>query len=106
MGKKSDRLESEFWRKDLRHQIRERLPECVIVKQDPNTSFQGVPDHLILCPTGWAALETKRGPNGQREPNQEYYIEKFGEMSFAAFVDPTNMDEVLDDLQQALGSGG
>lgn len=98
--------ESDFWRDELRHEIQRRLPDCTIIKQDPNTSFQGVPDHLIICSTGWAALETKRGPNGERQPNQEYYIEKFNGMSFAAFIDPTNMDEVLDDLQEALGAGG
>ncbi len=97
----TDKLESEFQR-TLKDEIKRRLPECVIVKQDPNTSFQGIPDHLVLCPTGWGALETKRRPNSKRRPNQPYWVERFNEMSFAAFVNPKNMDEVLDGLQSAL----
>lgn len=103
MGKQ--KLESEFVPL-LKEELTRRFPGCVIIKQDPNTSFQGVPDHVILYKDRWALLEAKRGSKSARQPNQEHYIEKFNDMSFAAFVDPTNMDEVLDDLQQAFGHQG
>lgn len=97
-------LESEF-QPILKQELTRRLPGCVIIKQDPNTSFQGVPDHLVLYEDKWAALETKRDKRAERRPNQEYYIEKLGQMSFSAFIDPTNMDEVLDDLQSTFRPG-
>lgn len=97
-------LEREF-QPTLQNEIRMRLPGCVIIKQDPNTSFQGVPDLLVLWEDKWALLETKRAANSSRRPNQGHYVEKFDKMSFSAFVNPANMDEVLDDLQSALGAG-
>lgn len=93
-------LESEF-QPALKEEIHRRLPGAVIIKQDPNTSFQGVPDLLVLFEDKWAILETKRAYRSARQPNQEYYVEKFNDMSFSAFVNPDNMDEVLDDLQEA-----
>lgn len=97
-------LESEF-NALLKTELEGRLPGCVIIKQDPNTSFQGVPDHLVLYENKWALLEAKRGRKAKQRPNQEYYIHRFDEMSFAAFINPDNYLEVLDDLQQAFRPG-
>lgn len=96
-------LEREFQPK-LKDEIKARLPGCVILKQDP-TQMQGIPDLLVLFEDKWALLETKRKPKAQREPNQPYYVEKFNDMSFSAFVNPSNMDEVLDDLQATFRPG-
>lgn len=98
------KLEREF-QPLLKDEIKRRLPGSVIIKQDPNASFQGVPDLLVLFEDKWALLETKRGEKSARQPNQPHYIEKFGKMSFAAFVNPDNMDEVLDDLQSTFRPG-
>lgn len=86
----------------LINEIKTRLDGCVIIKQDP-LQRQGIPDLLILFRDKWAMLETKRHFKARRQPNQEYYVDKYAEMSFSAFIDPTNMDEVLDDLQSAFG---
>lgn len=99
------KLESEF-NTDLDAALKSRFPGCVIVKQDPNTSFQGVPDKLVLWGPHWALLESKRGTDSDRQPNQEHYVEKFGQMSYSAFVNPENMHEVLDGLQEAFGVSG
>jgi hypothetical protein len=93
--------ESDFARDVLKPRLESAFPGCVIIKQDPNTSFQGVTDHIVLYEDKWAALETKRGKNSERQPNQEYYVGKFGEMSYAAFVHPDNIEEVMDDLRTA-----
>lgn len=100
----ADKLESEF-QPVLKKELSKRFPGCVIIKQDPNSSFQGVPDLLVLFEDRWAILETKRRPKSARRTHQGYYVDKFNEMSFSAFVNPDNMDEVLDDLQQTFRPG-
>ena len=98
----SNKLESDFVPR-LKEELERRFPGCVVIKQDPNASFQGMLDHVVLYEDKWAVLESKRGPKEKPRPNQPHYVEKFNEMSFAAFVNPQNMDEVLDDLQSAFG---
>ena|SRR5690606_13057970 len=82
----------------------ERLfPGCVILKNDEQL-LQGVPDRLLLWGPHWAMLEFKAHEKASVRPNQQYYIELFGEMSFAAFVYPENKEEVLDAIQHAFGA--
>lgn len=79
------------------------FPGIVVRKHDIQ---QGWPDLLLLYGPHWAMLETKRsapGPN-DFEPNQEWWIERFDEMSFAACVYPENEEEVLYALSQAFQS--
>lgn len=96
-------LEREF-QPLLKKELERRLPGCTILKQDPN-QLQGVPDLLVLFEDKWALLETKRKAAAARRPNQEYWVEKFDQMSFSAFVNPSNMNEVLDELQAAFRGG-
>ena len=83
--------------------LRERFPGCIVLKNDANY-IQGIPDLLVLYKQHWAALECKRGRNENRQPNQEYYVEKMNQMSFSRFVFPKNREEVLDELEQAFGA--
>ncbi len=98
----SKKLESDF-NKELKEKLDARFPGNVIINQDPSTSFQGVPDKLVLYKDRWALLESKRATKAARRPNQEHYVEKFNEMSFSAFICPENCDEVLDALQDTFG---
>lgn len=75
-------------------ELKRRFPNCIVLKTDP-TYIQGLPDLLILYKNTWAALEVKKSENAHHQPNQEYYISKMGEMAFAAFVYPENVDEIL-----------
>lgn len=84
----------------LKKELQKRLPGCVIVNFDTDAA-QGVPDRIILYKDRWAALEVKKSRTAVRQPNQEYYIELFNEWSFAAFIYPENMEEVLDALQRS-----
>jgi len=79
--------------------LRSLFPDCVVLKTDPSYK-QGIPDLLILCGGRWAALECKVSPSAHRQPNQEYYIGRMNELSFASFIFPENRDEVLARLKQ------
>lgn len=85
---------------ELIRDIKEQFPGCTVLKNDANY-IQGVPDLLILHGKHWAALECKNSPNAKHQPNQDYYVQKMNEASFARFIDPSNKKEVLNELQQA-----
>jgi len=101
LGGYMPKLESEF-SFDLKEELRHRFPGCFIIKLDPN-QFQGIPDLLVLWKNYWAILETKRGLRSVRQPNQEYYVGLFDEMSFSAFVHPLNYRDILDEMERAFG---
>lgn len=92
--------ESKF-QSDLIKDIRDLLPGCIILKNDP-TYLQGFPDLLILYGNRWAALENKRSSRSEHQPNQDYYVGLANQMSYASFVYPENKEQVLHELQQAL----
>lgn len=79
-----------------------RFPGCVIFNMDPNSTHQGIPDLLILNQNNWAMLEVKGAADLKRQPNQEYWVDFYDELAYASFVYPENVEEVLDELQQAL----
>lgn len=79
----------------------ERLfPGCIIMKNDPSYQ-QGMLDLTILWRGRWAALEVKANEQSPSQPNQDYYVRRLNEMSFAAYIFPENEEEVLNALQQA-----
>ena len=94
--------ESKF-QSNLRKKIADRLPGCMILKNDP-THIQGVPDLLILYEDHWAALECKRHANASHQPNQDYYVNKMNDMSYASFIFPENEERVLDEMECSLRS--
>lgn len=77
------------------------MPGSIVLKNDPNY-IQGIPDYLVLYDNKWAALEIKRSATAPRRPNQQYYIDLMDKMSYAAFIYPENMEEVLNELQRTL----
>lgn len=93
------------YQKKVTNKIRDMFPGCLILRNDP-AHLQGIPDFLILYNERWAALEIKGSKKANIQPNQPYYVELLGEMSFAAFLYPENEEAVLHDLQLALTSQG
>ena len=79
--------------------LKARFPECVVLKNDANY-IQGIPDLTVFYKNKWAMLECKRSENESHQPNQDYYVERMDKMSFARFIFPENMEEVLDDLER------
>lgn len=88
--------ESKFQAKLIKD-IKERLPECIVLKNDP-TYLQGIPDLTVFNNDRWATLEVKKSANASHQPNQDYYVEMMDRMSFSRFVYPENRDAVFSDL--------
>jgi len=93
-------MKESVFQRGLIRELKERFPECVVLKNDANY-IQGIPDLLVLYKNRWAALECKQTVSSNRRPNQEYYIDKMNDMSFARFICKENKKEVLDELQHA-----
>lgn len=96
------KLERNF-QSSLIKEIKDRFPGCIVMKNDADY-IQGIPDLTILYNDKWAMLECKRSNSASKRPNQEYYVSKADDMSFARFISPENREAVLDELQQALQS--
>lgn len=79
--------------------IKDRFNGCIVLKNDRNY-IQGIPDLLILYKDKWAALECKKDGYSKHRPNQDHYVEKMNDMSFASFISPENQEEVLNAIQQ------
>lgn len=94
------RLESAF-QKDLIDELEVLLPGCIIMKNDANYR-QGIPD-LTIFSDRWfyAFLEVKDDEDFTYEPNQEWYLDQFGEWAFSATIFPQNKEEVLYALQRS-----
>ena len=93
------------YQRDLIVKLKGMFPGCHIQKNDAG-STQGIPDILILYGPRWAMLEIKLEGTSAQQPNQDYYVEHFGQMSFASFIYPAIEEEVLDELQRSLRPGG
>lgn len=91
---RSSKLESGFQDK-LRIELKSRYPDSLIFKMD---QIQGIPDMLILYKDKYAFLENKKSASATHQPNQDYYVNKLNNMSFARFVFPENKDKVLEEL--------
>lgn len=90
--------ESKF-QSDLKKELQGMFPGCMITKLDSG-DIQGIPDLLVLYKDKWAVLENKRSIKASHQPNQDYYVDKMNDMSFASFIYPENKDEVLARLRK------
>lgn len=95
------KLESEYQAK-LIGRIKARFPECMVLKNDEQY-LQGIPDLMVLHGERWGALEVKRDEKemANPRPNQQHYVTLLDRMGFAAFICPSNEQEVLDALQRS-----
>jgi hypothetical protein len=95
------KLESEIEAK-FKKDLDARLPGGWWIKGNSQMQ-QGIPDRMFLHGEHWAMLEFKRADNSDLQENQDWFIEKFDDMSFARFVSADNYQEVLDEIQEAFG---
>lgn len=90
--------ESDF-QLEVKKSIKAEFPNAIIKKQD---GLQGFPDLIILNGDKWVALECKISGKAHKQPNQENYISRMNEMSYASFIFPENKEEVLNEVFKAL----
>lgn len=79
----------------------EVLPGSMVIINDPNY-MQGIPDLTVYYGPKWGLLEVKASEKSRERPNQRYYVEKWGQVTFASFIFPENEEEVLLALQKSL----
>lgn len=72
-------------------------PGCIVLKTDPNYK-QGIPDLIVLYGKTWLALEVKRSAKASHRPNQDYYINKMNNMSYASFIYPENRQIIFSQI--------
>ena len=89
-------LENKF-QSNLIKEIKDTFPGCIVMKND-SSYIQGIPDLLVLHNDKWASLEVKKSRKASKRPNQEYYVDRMDQMSFARFIYPENKDEVMGSL--------
>lgn len=75
------------------------FPGCLILKND-SSYLQGIPDLTIFYRDRWAMLEVKVEETSPTQPNQPFYVKLLNSMSFAAFIYPSNEEDVLDALRR------
>jgi hypothetical protein len=97
-------LENKFQAKLIK-ELKDTFPGCIVMKND-SSYIQGIPDLVVLHEDKWAALECKKTKSASKRPNQEYYVDRMDQMSFAKFVYPENKDEVMTSLHGYFTNGG
>lgn len=86
------------YQKKLVKKLKDIFPGCIVLKNDAQLK-QGVPDLLVLHRNKWAALEVKQSEDAPHRPNQDIFVEKMNDMSFAQFIYPENEDSTLEKLR-------
>ena len=91
-------LESKF-QANLIKDLKKEFPGCIVLKND-SSYIQGIPDLTVFYQDKWAMIEVKKDANASHQPNQDYYVDKANDMSFAAFVYPENKDDIMHRLKE------
>ena len=96
-------MKESAFQNQLISELKKRFEGCIVLKNDASY-IQGIPDLLVLYNDIWFALECKKNELSRKQPNQEYYVKKMNDMSYAAFINPNNKEEILNDLEQTFKS--
>lgn len=87
------------YQKKLIKKLKATFPGCIVIKNDAQLK-QGIPDLLVLFKEKWVALEVKQSSTAKHRPNQDSYVERMNEMSYASFIYPENEDAVFKELEE------
>lgn len=78
--------------------LNDEFPGCFILMNDAGY-IQGIPDLLVLFRGGWFALEVKGSARSPIQPNQDWYINRLNEISYAAFIYPENHEVIMNEIR-------
>ena len=90
------------YQKKLVKKLKDIFPGCIVVKNDAQLK-QGIPDLLVLYKDKWVALEVKQSETASHRPNQDRYVERMNNMSYAAFIYPENEEKIFSELKEVFG---
>ena len=90
------------YQKKLVKTLKDIFPGCIVVKNDAQLK-QGIPDLLVLYKDKWVALEVKQSETSSHRPNQDRYVERMTNMSYAAFIYPENEEKIFSELKEVCG---
>ena len=90
------------YQKKLIKTLKDIFPGCIVLKNDAQLK-QGIPDLLVLYRDKWAALEVKQSETASHRPNQDRYVERMNNMSYAAFIYPENEEKIFSELKEVFG---
>lgn len=96
-------LESEF-KRSFKLRLKVRLLGIDLDFIENKNNARSTPDLIILGSPMWVALEFKTSARAKRQPNQSYHIQRMDQKSYARFVYPSNVEEVLDELEELFTS--
>lgn len=79
--------------------LKKEFEGAIILKNDAQY-LQGIPDLVIFYGKNYAFLEVKESATAKHRPNQDYWVDRIGDMSYAAFIYPENEDQVIEELKE------
>lgn len=97
-------MEESRFQKKLIDTIKKIFPGALVLKNDARY-IDAIPDLTVLYKSKYALLEVKKSEAAYRksirdQPNQNHYISKVRDWSYASYVYPENVDQVLDELRE------
>ncbi len=90
------------YQKYLVKKLKNTFVGCVVIKNDAQLK-QGIPDLLVLFKDKWVALEVKNSKTAHHQPNQDLYVERMNNMSYASFIFPENEEQVFKEMKEVFG---
>lgn len=102
--KGENNMKESTFQKKLINTLKKIFPGALVLKNDARY-IDSIPDLTVLYKNRWALLEVKESEaacrrSKVRQPNQSYYISKGRDWSYASYVYPENVDQVLDELRE------
>lgn len=87
------------YQRKLKKRIENMFEGSFVVKND-SSFIQGIPDLTVFYKNKYAILEVKRSANEPHRPNQDYYVDMFNGVSYAAFIYPENEKQIIKEMEE------
>lgn len=85
----------------IRSYLKSKGCYVLIIKPQPGIP-NGCPDIIFMCEGFWGSIEVKDSPTAKWQPLQEPTVAKHNDWSWSKRVDPTNWQEIKEELEVML----